>query len=81
MPPNPTIESIKAQIFNPVIILLFVVALTVFLWGVFEFMAGQGNEEKVSAGKKHMIWGIIGLGVMVSAFGILNVITCTVVGC
>lgn len=64
----------NTEVINPIIILLFVVALVVFLWGVFEFVSGRDNEEKVATGKKHMLWGVIGLAIMASAFGIINLV-------
>ena len=68
------ISRANTAIINPIIVLLFAVALIVFLWGIFEFISGHESEEKVSTGKRHMLWGIIGLAIMASAFGILNLI-------
>ena len=68
------ISRANTAIINPIIVLLFAVALIVFLCGIFEFISGHESEEKVSTGKRHMLWGIIGLAVMASAFGILNLI-------
>jgi hypothetical protein len=33
-----------------------------------------GNEEGRSVGKKHMIWGIIGLLIMIGVYGILGIL-------
>lgn len=68
------ISKINTLIINPLIILLFALALMYFLYGVFEFLSNGENEEKKTTGKKHMIWGIVGLTVMMGVWFILGVI-------
>ena len=60
------LSSINKLIINPLIILLFALALFFFLYGVMEFISNQTNEEKKVAGKQHMIWGVIGLTISCS---------------
>ena len=62
------IASIKTEIINPVIKLLIVVGVIYFLYGVVHFMQNRDDKD----GKNHMIWGLVGLAVMVSAFGLVN---------
>jgi hypothetical protein len=58
--------------------LVFSLALIFFLFGVFKyFFAGGGNEENRSEGKKFIIWSIIAFVVMISIWGVVNVITNT----
>jgi len=68
------IKKINAQILNPVIGLLIAIGLVVFLYGVLEFIMGADNQEKRETGRRHMIWGIIGLFIMVAVFGIMNLL-------
>lgn len=57
---------------------LFAVAFFVFIWGVFQyFIAGGANEEQRDKGKQLVMWGIIGFVVMVSLWGLVNLITNT----
>ena len=70
--------AVNKEIINPFIAILFAVALLVFIFGVVEFLANSDNEEKQDIGKKHMIWGIIGLFIMVSAVGIMRLIINTI---
>ena len=65
---------IAEQIINPAISLMFAIAVLFFMYGVLEFIAGAGNEEKRTQGKRHMIWGIIGIFIMVSVFGIMRLL-------
>jgi uncharacterized membrane protein YidH (DUF202 family) len=68
------IFSVNSLIINPIIILLFALALAYFLYGIYEFISNQENEEKKTTGKSHMIWGIVGLVIMMGVFTILNMI-------
>jgi len=54
----------------------FIVALAVlfFVWGVFQFVASAGDEEKRTEGRNKMIYGIIGIFVMVSVWGLVNLL-------
>lgn len=66
------VDKIVDSLVNPFIELLFAIAFLVFIWGVFEFIAGASDTTKRDKGRKHMIWGIIGLFIMLTAYGILN---------
>ncbi len=84
---NPCVESasalagcISAAVINPIIALIFATGLMVFVWGVVQFMIGlSGGEggESVQDGKKHMLWGLIGMFIMVAAFAFVKIIART----
>ena len=69
------INNIKAFIINPIIGFMFVVAVVMFVYGIVEFIYGGDNEDKREVGKRHMIYGILGIFVMIGVFGILNFIS------
>jgi hypothetical protein len=71
------IMNVNRLIINPLIALLFALALVYFLWGMFQFIANGANEEKKTEGKSHMLWGIIGLTIMMGVFALLNLILST----
>ena len=71
------VRSVNANIINPLIIFLFALAVAYFLFGVFKFIANQENEEKKTEGKQHMLWGIVGITIMMGVFAILNIIMTT----
>jgi TRAP-type C4-dicarboxylate transport system permease small subunit len=79
-----TVDSLMAKIFalivNPLIYLLFAIAFLYFVYGVFEYIrdAGEGKKDAVSTGAQHMLWGIIGLFIMVSAFALVRIVTSSV---
>lgn len=64
------------NIFVPV---LFAVAFIVFLWGAFQtFIWGANDEDAKTKGKNLMMYGLIGFFVMVSIWGLVNILTGTV---
>jgi len=72
---NDFVGKISSFINSTLIPLLFGIALLVFLWGIFYyFILGGGDEDKREEGKKLMLYAIIGFVVMVSVFGIVNMI-------
>lgn len=71
---NQFISNVDKLIINPLILLLFALALVYFLYGIFEFISNQENEEKKTKGKSHMMWGIIGITIMLGVFMIMKII-------
>jgi len=71
------ISTLTRVIVNPIIQLMFAAALAVFLWGVFEYVKDANAPDKRQQGLRHIIWGIVGLVIMVSVFGIINIATGT----
>ena|ERR1035437_6491373 len=74
---NGFIANVDTMIINPLIGLLFALAVVYFLYGVLEFLMNQENEEKKTTGKSHMLWGIIGITIMMGVFVIMNMILST----
>ena len=68
------LAKVIVYIVNPLIYLLVAVAVVVFLWGVVEFLANAENPEGRENGKRHLVWGIVGLFIIFSVFGIMNLI-------
>lgn len=64
--------NIEYFILNPLIYLIFASALLVFLYGVFEFIKNSDDSEERKKGGQHILWGIIGMAIMISAYGIIN---------
>lgn len=71
---NGFIANIDTMIINPLIGLLFALAVVYFLYGIFEFLSNQENEEKKTTGKQHMMWGIVGITIMMGVWTILGIV-------
>ena len=74
---NKLLANVKDQIVTPVIWLLFALAIVYFVWGVVIFIKNADNAEKRQEGYMHMIWGVIGAFIMLSAKGLINIILAT----
>lgn len=74
---DPSIAGLIAKmggVLTAVVPLLIGFAVVFFLWGVLQFVAAGGNEEKRTEGRNTMIYGIIAIFVMVSVWGLVNVL-------
>lgn len=71
------VATFNQVVLVPFIGLLLAVAFLVFLWGCAEYIFGASNTTAREQGVKHITWGIIGLVIMVSAWGILQIATGT----
>ena len=60
-----------------VVSLLIGFATIVFLWGVLKFVKNSGNETERVKGKQLMIWGIVGLFVMLCVWAIVGILEST----
>jgi len=52
---------------------MFALALVLFLWGVFEYIKNADSPEDRQKGTQHIIWGLVGLFIMVSVWTILEI--------
>jgi zinc transporter ZupT len=72
------INTLAVEVLNPLIGLLFAVAIAVFIYGVIEYIANAENEEARKKGKLHILYSIIGLVIMAGAWGIIDLIANTI---
>ncbi len=64
---------------NVLVPVLFAIAFIVFIYGVFKtFILGAGSDDAKESGKNLMLWGLIGFFVMVSVWGLVNILTGTI---
>ena len=66
------IDKITKEILNPTIYLLFAAATIMFVIGIIKYILAA-SPMQVEQGKKTMLYGIIGLFVMASAYGIVKI--------
>jgi uncharacterized membrane protein YidH (DUF202 family) len=67
-------QTILERIVIPFVNLMLVAATLVFMYGIIEYIAKSDSDEGRSTGRRHMIWGIVGLVIMVSAASIVLII-------
>lgn len=63
-------------ILRPLVPFLIGLAVVVFIYGVIILMFSEGGEKK-EEGKQFMFWGIIGIFVMVSVWGLVAIVSNT----
>jgi len=68
------LNKINEVILNPIIYLMFAIALVVFFWGIFQMISGAASDDARSKGRQNIMWGIIGMLIMVSVYGVLAVV-------
>ena len=71
------VSKLEDIILFPLMSLLLSVALLIFIWGAFEFVRSAESEDGRTTGKRHMLWGIIGMLIMISALAILKIAALT----
>lgn len=74
---NTFIDRVVANILDPVVALLGILAFLMFVWGVVMFIRNADNEEKRAEGQRHMIWAIVGLAIIFGANAIIRFIAAT----
>ncbi len=65
---------INHYILNPIILLLFAIAFLVFFWGIFRFISTETSNDARENAKNRIFYGLIGMFVMFSAYGLINLI-------
>lgn len=68
------LNKISDAIVDPLIRLMFAASTVVLAWGIFQFIANTESDEKREQGKQAMLWGIIGMFIMLAAYGIIGVL-------
>ncbi|MDE2078771.1 MAG: hypothetical protein KGI73_00095 [Patescibacteria group bacterium] len=62
------------SLFNTAIPIGVAAALLGFFWGIMTFIWNANNEKKRQEGKYVMIWGIVGLFLILSIVGIVSIL-------
>ena len=70
------VNLIIEGILQPLVPFLIGLAVVVFIYGVLLLMLSEGGEKK-EEGKQYMLWGIIGIFVMVSVWGLVAIVSNT----
>lgn len=67
-------------IFDPLAALFFALAVVYFVWGAVMFVKDSGNAsgDDRQRGIKSMIWGVVGMFLMVAVFAIMHAIGDTI---
>lgn len=76
-------QNVIKYLFNPILQLITVTAFLYFLFGVMMFIwrkSNGGEGEDINDGKRHLVYGMVGLFIVFSINGILYILNTTVGG-
>jgi len=59
------------ELIQAAIPLLIAIAVLYFIWGVVQFIINAGDEGARAEGKTKMIWGVVGLFIIISVWGLV----------
>jgi hypothetical protein len=59
-------------ILNVVVTIVFVIAVIIFGWGIVKLIFAAGDPEAIKKAKGFLLWGVIGIAVLASVFGIIT---------
>lgn len=68
------LQRIITFVVDPSLRVIFTLGLFLFIWGIIEFLWGVQKGHAENEGKQHMIWGLVGMLIMVSVYGIIALI-------
>ncbi len=69
---NSVMQKVVENIIAPLVMLLFAFATLVFVWGMFGFFKSGDDPEARKTGQNHILWGVVGMAIMVSVYGIVR---------
>lgn len=69
--------STVRDLINTLLPIVIALALLFFFWGLAKFILSAGDEAAKGEARSIMIWGVIVLFVMVSVWGLVNVLVNT----
>jgi len=72
------VRAVNKTVINPLIIFIFALAFVYFMFGIVQYLINSDNEEVRKKSKSHMLWGIVGMFIMISVFGIMNLLLNTI---
>ena len=68
------VARIGKVILGPVEMVIFSAGFLLFMWGLVKFMWNVGEGGSQSDGKQHMLWGILGMFLMISIWSVIALI-------
>jgi len=71
------INAAKNKVLVPLITLLIISATVIFIWGIIKYISAASDSKKIGEARQFMLWGIIGLFVIVAMWGLVKIIQTT----
>lgn len=70
------LQRLEYEILWPAMTVVFAAGFLLFLYGMVMFLwnSGEQSHDYKSAGRQHMLWGIVGMFIMVSFWSIIAIL-------
>lgn len=71
-------NNVIVYLINPLLKLVIVITFLYFLYGMLRYifaMSNGGKDEEINNGKRHMLWGLVGLFIIFSINGIMSLLS------
>ena len=68
------LQNFVTYIIDPTILLVFTAGFMFFVWGLVVFLMDLEEGKQREQGIQHMIWGIAGMFIMASVYGIISLL-------
>lgn len=75
---NTIVPKIVDNIVLPIVELLFALATLYFVYGLFVYFINSTDPAKRTEGQQHILYGVIGIAIMVSVYGIIRFVASSV---
>ena len=66
------LKTLDAVVINPVLEVMFAVAFLYFLYAIIQLIIADGAKK--SEAKDAVLWSIVGMFIMVSVYGLINLV-------
>lgn len=74
---NDLLRAINDFIINPALLVIFATGFVVFIWGLVQFLWNPEDQSRRADGIRHLMFGVLGMFIMVSVYGIIALIVNT----
>lgn len=78
---NPTLSNLLVKVTDniiaPILAVIFVLAFVYFVYGMYGMISSPDDSEGRKNGRNSIMWGVIGMVIMLSAYGIIRLIAGT----
>ena len=71
---SPLLDRIVTYVIDPAVKVIFTLGLFMFFYGLVEYLWQLKDGKADGDGRKHMLWGLVGMLIMVSVYGIIALI-------
>ncbi len=75
---NIFLTNLALKVLNPLIVLMFGLAVIYFLWGILQYIQNSQSESERKKGAQHILWSIVGMVIMMGVYSILQMVKTTV---